>query len=97
MGFCGFGVLADCDCATSSLNPALFTTMPTSLFVSATSISVKSTDGIQSIAFNTQIPDTVSSVCGSADGFSKCGLGPRYVSFKDKMTGLMVTFPYKGF
>jgi hypothetical protein len=39
--------------------------------------------------------DTVSSVCGNADGFTKCGL--RTLVFKDKMTGLQITFPYKGF
>jgi hypothetical protein len=39
--------------------------------------------------------DTVSSVCGNADGFSKCGL--RTLVFTDKITGFEITFPYKGF
>ena len=39
--------------------------------------------------------DTVSSVCGNADGFTKCGL--RILVFTDKMTGFQITFPYKGF
>ena len=39
--------------------------------------------------------DTVSSVCGNADGFTKCGL--RTLVFTDKMTGFQITFPYKGF
>ena len=43
------------------------------------------------------MPDTVSSVCGLADGFSNCGLGPRVIFFKDKITGELITFPYKGF
>jgi hypothetical protein len=39
--------------------------------------------------------DTVSSVCGNADGFTKCGL--RTLVFTDKMTGFQISFPYKGF
>ncbi len=39
--------------------------------------------------------DTVSSVCGNADGFTKCGL--RTLEFTDKMTGFKITFPYKGY
>ena len=42
------------------------------------------------------MPDTVSRVCGSADGFTKCGL-LRVLVFSDKITGLEITFPYKGF
>jgi hypothetical protein len=38
----------------------------------------------------------VSSVCGTADGFTKCGL--RFWSFKDKLTGQQITVnPYWGF
>jgi hypothetical protein len=44
-----------------------------------------------------QMPDTVSAVCGLADGFSKCGLGPRVITFTDKITGQPVAFPYNGF
>ena len=71
--FCGFGALADCDCATSSFNPALFTTTPATQFASAISLSIKLTDSVQTIVFNSQISDTISSVCGSADGVTKCG------------------------
>jgi hypothetical protein len=39
--------------------------------------------------------DTVSSVCGNADGFTKCG--SRTLVFTEKMTGFKITFPYKGF
>jgi hypothetical protein len=42
--FCGFGVLAECDCSQSSFDPASFATPPPTPFASATSISVKSTD-----------------------------------------------------
>mgnify|MGYP001063224283 CR=1 FL=1 len=50
--FCGFGVLADCDCVTSSFDPFLFTTTPLIKFASITSLLVKSTDSIQTILFN---------------------------------------------
>jgi hypothetical protein len=40
--------------------------------------------------------DTVSRVCGNADGFSKCGLRST-LFITDKMTGRQITFPYKGF
>jgi hypothetical protein len=44
----------------------------------------------------TQGPDTISSTCGSADGFSKCG--PRSLKFKDKLTGQeILSWPYTGF
>ena len=42
------------------------------------------------------MPDTVSSVCGLADGFSKCGLGPRVIIFTNKMTNQLFTFPQNG-
>jgi hypothetical protein len=96
LSFCGFGVLADCDCSTSSFNPALFTTTPEAQFASKTSLSVKSTDSVQTIVFNSQILDTISSVCGSADGVTKCGL--RLITFVDKGTGLPITeWPYWGY
>ena len=38
----------------------------------------------------------MSSVCGTADGFSKCG--PRIVFFVDKITGLpILVWPYSGY
>ncbi len=92
----GVSILSDCDCSTSSFNPAIFT-LRGAAFASATTINVKSTDAPVSITFNIQKPDTESSVCGNADGFTKCGLGPRVIIYTDKMTGQTVTFPYKGF
>ncbi len=91
--FCGFGALSDCNCAQSSFDSTQFTTRQATSFASVTSLTVKYTDSLQSITFNNQMADTVSSVCGSADGFSKC---PRVIVFKDKTTGQLVTFPYKG-
>jgi len=42
------------------------------------------------------IPDTVSSVCGNADGFSYCG--DRLVSFTDGVTNQKIqSWPYKYF
>ena len=38
----------------------------------------------------------MSSVCGKADGISKCG--SRQFSFKDKLTGIeILSWPYKGY
>jgi hypothetical protein len=58
-------------------------------------IITTSTGAPISIKLNKQMYDTVSSVCGNADGFTKCGL--RTLVFTDKMTGFQITFPYKGF
>ena len=42
------------------------------------------------------IPDTVSSVCGNADGFSYCG--DRLVSFTDGVTNQTIkSWPYREF
>jgi len=38
--FSGFGALSDCDCSKSQFDPSLFTTMPTTLLVSITSLTV---------------------------------------------------------
>jgi hypothetical protein len=78
--FCGFGALAECNCAASSFDPARFTTPQTPL-ASITSLALKSTDSVQIILISKAF-DTVSTVCGSADGVSKCGPGSLY--FKDK-------------
>jgi hypothetical protein len=94
LAMAGISILSDCDCSTSSFNPTQFTTTPATPFVSVTSISVQKTSLVQTITFNKQFPDTISSVCGSADGFTKCGV--RSVSFYD--SGVLIsTFPYKGF
>ncbi len=58
-------------------------------------IITTSTGAPISIKLNKQMYDTVSSVCGNADGFTMCGL--RTLVFTDKMTGFQITFPYKGF
>ncbi len=96
LAMAGLSILSDCDCSLSSLNPSLFT-LSGAAFASATTLNVKSTDAPVSITLNMQMPDAVSSVCGNADGFTKCGLGPRVIIYTDKMTGQQVTFPYKGF
>ena len=92
---CGFGILAQCNCAQTSFDTALFTN-PTP-FASATSLSIQSTSSLQTIYFNRNQPDTISSVCGNADGITTCG--PRAsLYFKDKLTGLKVlTWPYLGY
>jgi hypothetical protein len=90
----GLSILSDCDCNTSSFNPVLFT-LPGAAFASATTLTVKSTDAAVNITLNMQMRDAVSSVCGNTDGFTKCG--PREIIYKDKMTGKLITFPYKGF
>ncbi len=42
------------------------------------------------------MPDTVSSICGKADGFTKCG--PRQIIFTDKSSGLVISsWPYEAF
>lgn len=44
------------------------------------------------------LPDTVSSVCGNADGLAECG--SRYLSFKNKLTGQQIdetNMPYFGY
>jgi hypothetical protein len=94
LSMAGASILSNCDCSVSSLNPALIS-RATNPLVSPTTISTTSNGAPISIKLNKQMPDTVSSVCGNADGFKKCGL--RTVVFTDKMTGFQITFPYKGF
>jgi hypothetical protein len=90
----GLSILSNCDCSQSSLNPALiFDAKP---LASLTTISTISTGAPVSITLNKQMVDTVSRVCGNADGFTNCGLRSALV-FTDKMTGFQITFPYKGF
>jgi hypothetical protein len=86
LAMAGLSILSDCACSLSSFNPALFT-LPGATFASATTLITKSTDSPVNIKFNIKMPDTVSSVCGNADGFTKCGLGPRVIRFQDKATG----------
>ncbi len=65
-------------------------------FASATSLDGSPIVPPKSITFNTQMLDAVSSVCGPADGVTKCGL--RSISFVDKGTSLPITvWPYFGF
>lgn len=96
LAMAGMGILSSCDCSKSSFSPKLIL-LPAKPFASATTLTTSYTDLPISITFNTRMPDTVSCVCGPADGFTKCGLGPRVISFKDKETGELVTFPYRGF
>ena len=74
--FCGFGALADCDCSTSTFETTVTPELPPSL-------NIVSTDNIKTFTLIT--PDTISSVCGNADGFSFCG--ERVISIEDKLTG----------
>jgi hypothetical protein len=90
----GVSILSNCECFESSLNPALIY-HATSPLVSPIKISTTSTSAPISITLNKQMADTVSSVCGNADGFTKCGL--RSLVFTEKMTGFEITFPYTGF
>ena len=94
--FCGLGVLSDCDCTLSSFNPLLFSTSQATPFASATSLTLKSSDSVQTITLNSKMPDTISSVCSLADGVSKCG--PRAITFKERSTGVIInTWPYLAF
>ncbi len=93
----GFTALASCDCSKSSFNSTLISLTANS-FASKIYLNTKYTDASVNITFNLQLPDTVSSVCGLANGFSKCGLGQRIITFKDKMTGqLIIQWPFCGF
>jgi hypothetical protein len=74
----------------------LITSAVTSPFASVTTLSLLPNDSIQTIKFNPLIPDTVSSTCGTADGFTKCGL--RQIFFTDKSYGFVISsWPYKAF
>jgi len=95
--YAGFGALANCDCSQSALDPAYFTSPPSTAFVSGnTNINVFNNGGNTTITIRSDIPDSISTVCLPNDGYSKCGL--RQITFVDKTTGLTVgTWPYKGF
>ncbi len=84
LAMAGLGIMSACDCASTSFDPALFTS------VTSYAISGRSTDGEKTLKV---MPDTVSSVCGLADGFTNC---PHTVSFKDSDDN-PVTFPRNGF
>ena len=91
----GFTALASCDCSKTSFNSTLIS-LSANPFASKTYLNTKYTDASINITFNLQLPDTVSSVCGLADGLTKCGL--RVITFKDKMTGKIITqWPFNGF
>ena len=98
LGFCGFGIFSNCNCAYSELyDPALtkqFTTPPTDTFVSRDLLSTIAGGIDVSVTINLNIPDTVSNVCGNADGFTECGR--REISYKDITDNIVVTTsPYK--
>jgi hypothetical protein len=85
LAMAGISILSDCNCSLSSFDPLQFSS------VTSYSINGLSTGSVKSIIV---MPDTVSSVCGLADGITYC---PHIVSFINKGTGLSVTFPYNGF
>jgi hypothetical protein len=85
LAMAGVSILSNCDCSLTSLDPAKITSTTTYTII------LKSTDPLKSIAV---FPDTVSSVCGLADGITKCGL-VRVISFTEATNP--VTFPINGF
>ncbi len=88
--FCGFGALAECNCAASSFDPTRFTTQQTPL-ASTTSIEFKNTDSVQNILI-TKVIGTVSTNSNCAD------CGSRLLSFKDKLTNYVIlSWPYRGY
>jgi hypothetical protein len=90
----GLSILSSCDCLQTQLNPTLiFFAKP---LASITTVSTKSTAAPIIITLNKQMPDTVSSTCGEADGFTQCGPRGNF-EFADKTTGKLITFPYQGF
>jgi hypothetical protein len=94
LSMAGLGILSSCDCSKSLLDPKLIS-LVVNPFASTTLVNTTSTGAPVKITFSLKMPDTVSSVCGSADGFSKCAPA-RVLTFKDKMTKKLITFPYKG-
>ena len=95
INFCGFGILANCNCRFSELlNPLKtkqFETTQTATFVSADSLTTIATGAPVSLTINTRIPDTISSVCGNADGFTACS---REIYFTDIQNVNVTYFPY---
>ena len=94
LAMAGLSILSSCDCTKSSFNRALIL-LTAANFAPTTTIDTTWMAASISITFNKQMPDTVSSVCGSADGITKCGL--RTIIFTDKMTGKLVNWPFNGF
>ena len=84
LGMAGIGIMSDCNCSTSSFNPALFKT------VNSYTYRGKASDAPFTMKV---LLDTVSSVCGLADGFTFC---PHSIEFRNKETGTIVTFPSNG-
>jgi hypothetical protein len=66
----GFGILSDCDCQKTSLDANLFTNPFTDKFLSGKTLSTTAGGIAISITVDLTIPDTVSSVCGNADGLT---------------------------
>ncbi len=86
LSMAGLGIMSNCDCSQSSFNPALISPL--------ISYSISASPNDAPITIKVML-DTVSSVCGLADGFSYCPHSS--VIFKDKSSGLQVTFPNNGF
>ncbi len=66
----GFGILSDCDCKKTSLDANLFTNPFNDNFLIKDSLSTTAGGSAVSITVDLTIPDTVSSVCGNADGLT---------------------------
>ena len=80
----GVSILSSCDCSKTSFDPTLIFHASASVpFASPTTINTLKTGPKVIITFNKNLPDTVSCVCGNADGFSKCQT--RVLIFKDKI------------
>jgi hypothetical protein len=92
--FGGLGVFSDCYCALSSFDPTSFTTAPTETLVSANSIKKFFGDtATLAVTVSSTVPDTVSTICGNGDGFTKCS---RTIKFYDSSNAEIVVWPYLG-
>ena len=78
MAMCGIAVLSSCDCNFSTWDLAY---MPLNGVGLINTFSMATVVGVQvesNITINPNYQDTVSRVCGNADGVSKCG--PRNIT-----------------
>ncbi len=80
----GLSILSSCDCSKTSFDPTLIFHAGASVpFASKTTINTLKTGPTVTITFNKNLPDTVSCVCGNADGYSKCL--DRVLIFRNKI------------
>ena len=96
MNACSIGVLSDCTCAQSTFDSVLIYPFPNlKTILSTNSLNVTIPES-KTVMIEILIPDTISSVCGNADGFSYCG--DRLVSFTDGVTNQKIkSWPYRDF